>query len=93
MHYWGTGRLGSVFSTVTSTSATSVGPVGVQTYKVRVSCDSATFILIDQAPIVTSANGTYLPANSPEYFSITPGQKVSFIQATASGNGYVTEVG
>jgi hypothetical protein len=34
----------------------------------------------------------YIPADSPEYFTASPGQKVSAIQVSSSGTLHVTEV-
>ena len=90
--YWGTGRLSTHQSKAyTGTAGTIDNAVGDQTYKVRVVCTSAAYILIGNSPTATSA-AVYVPADTPEYFTITPGQKVSAIQVSAGGTLHVTEI-
>lgn len=90
MYYVGTGRLGTVQSaSYTGTAGTITNPVGTQTYKVRVLCTTDAFITTDGSTATTA--GTYLPGLAAEYFTITPGQKVSAIQVSSSGTLYVTE--
>jgi len=90
--FWGVGRLSthqSVAYTGTAGTITSAVATGIQ--KVRVVCTSAAYIVIGNSPTATSA-GVYVPADTPEYFSITPGQKVSAIQVSVSGTCHVTEI-
>lgn len=92
IQYFGTGRLGTVQSVAyTGTAGTITNAVGPQTYRVRVVCTTDAFIKIDNSPTATSSD-SYIPANSVEYFTISPGQKVSAIQSSAGGTLYVTEV-
>jgi hypothetical protein len=92
IRYQMVGRLGTVQSAAyTGTAGTITNVVGSETYIVRVVCTTDAFVKIDNSPTATTAD-TFLPANSPEYFTITPGQKVSAIQSTASGTLYVTEI-
>lgn len=90
--YWGTAKLGTVQKVVyTGTAGTITNPVGSTCLKVRVVCTSAAYILIGSGTAAT-ANDVYVPADTPEYFSITPGQKVSAIQVSAGGTLHVCEV-
>lgn len=90
--YWGAGRLGTHQSvTYTGTAGTIATAVGLGTFKVRVVVTSAAFVLVDKDPTATSA-AVYMPADSPEYFTITPGMKVSAIQVAAGGTLHVTEI-
>jgi hypothetical protein len=66
-------------------------PWGTETYIVRVVCTTDAFIKIDNSPTATTSD-VFCPANTPEYFSITPGQKVSAVQSSAAGTLYVTEI-
>lgn len=92
MQYFGTGRLGTHQSVAyTGTAGTISNAVGAQTYKVRVVVTTAAYIKIDNSPTATSSN-TYMAADSPEYFTITPGQKVSAIQVSSGGTLHVTEI-
>lgn len=92
-NYWGVGRLGTHRSTAyTGTAGVIATAVGTQIYKVRVVVTSAAFITIDNSPTATAAS-VYMPADSPEYFTITPGQSVSAIQSASNGTLHVTEIG
>ncbi len=96
MSYWGVGRLSATYSAnVLSTAAASTSVVSSQVYKIRAVSDVATYISIGEEPVASAIGSAYLPANAPEYFTITPGQKVSFRQSagTASGTAFVTEIG
>ena len=92
--YWGTGRI-STKQTVsyTGTAGTITNPVGAQTYKVRVVCTTDAYVLtVDGATVATAATGAYVPALAVEYFTITPGQKVSAIQVASGGTLEVVEI-
>lgn len=95
--YWGTGRLGlaqSVTYTGTLGVSTAVGSASSGVIqKIRVVTTSAAYISIGStATAVTSTNGSYMPADSPEYFSCANGEKVQAVQVSASGTLNVTEI-
>ncbi|HEY2401277.1 MAG TPA: hypothetical protein VGI23_13050 [Steroidobacteraceae bacterium] len=86
------GRLSTTQSAAyTGTAATITNAVGTETYIVRVVCTSDAFIKIDNSPTATTSD-VFCAASTPEYFSITPGQKVSAVQSSASGTLCVTEI-
>jgi len=58
---------------------------------VRVWLTTAGFIAIGSAPTATTSD-IPMPANTPEYFVVPPGAKVSAIQSASGGNLYVTEM-
>lgn len=75
-------------------SATLANPFGAQTYQVRLSATSACYYLITETAAIvaaTAANASYLPANWVEYVTVTPGQKLTAIEASAAGTLSVTE--
>ncbi len=92
MQYFGTGRLGAhqnaAYTTTAGTIANAIGP---QTYKIRIVCTTDAFVKVGDAPTATTSDPLF-PANSVEYVTITPGQKVSAVQSAASGTLHVTEV-
>jgi hypothetical protein len=91
-NYFGTGRLGTHQSVAyTGTAGTITNAVGSGVMKVRVVTTSAAYIKIGVSPTATSA-GVYMPADSPEYFTVSAGEKVSAIQASAGGTLHVTEL-
>lgn len=75
----------------TGTAGTISNAVGAYTHIVRVVCSSNAYIAFGAAPIATTGD-VYMQAGVPEYFIITPGQKVSAIQASAGGTLSVTEM-
>jgi hypothetical protein len=92
MAYFGTGRLGTHQSVAyTGTAGTITNAVGVGVNKVRVVVTSAAYVLIGTAPTATTA-AVYMPADSPEYFTISPGEKVSAIQVSGGGTLHVTQI-
>ena len=92
MQYIGTGRLDTHQSVAyTGTAGTIANVVGPQTYKVRVLVTTDAYIKIDKSPTATTAD-VYLPALQAEYFTLTPGMKVSAIQVSAGGTLHVTEL-
>jgi hypothetical protein len=94
MQYVGTGRLSTAQNVAyTGTAGTITNAVGPQTYRVRVLCTTDAFVLnVDGAGVVTAATGAYCPALTPEYLTVTPGQKISAIQVAAGGTLYVSEI-
>jgi hypothetical protein len=92
IQYLGTGRLGTTQSVAYSGTAGRIAnPMGSQTYVVRVLCTTDAFVRIDDNPTATTSDAL-LPAGAPEYFTITPGMKVSAVQLASSGVMYVTEL-
>ncbi len=83
-------RLGTVNNVTIATTSTAVASTafGAQTYQIRVAAPAACFALVvtpltasttDATAATTSA---LIPANSPEYFKVSPGQKLSVFSAT-----------
>lgn len=92
MSYLGTGRLSTVQSVAyTGTAGTISNAVGAQTYKVRIVSTTDCYIKIDNSPTATTSDAI-LPGLSAEYFTITPGQKVSAVQIASGGTLNVTEI-
>lgn len=90
--FWGVGRLGTHQKVAyTGTAGTISNAVGTGTQKVRVLCTTAAYIAIGNDPTAT-ANDVYVPAETPEYFTITAGMKVSAIQSASGGTLHVTEI-
>jgi len=88
----GTGRCGTHQSVAfTGTAGTITNAVAAGSYMVRVCSTSACYIAFGTAPTATTA-GIYIPANVPEYFTCSPGEKVSAIQLSAGGTLHVTEI-
>ena len=92
IQFWGSARLGTHQSvSYTGTAGTIANAISTGVYRVRVVCTTDAFIKIGNSP---TAAATDVPvfANNVEYFTITPGQKVSAIQSSSGGNLHVTEV-
>lgn len=92
MQYIGTGRLGTHQSIAyTGTAGTIVTAITDQVTKVRVVVTSAAYVKVGNSP-TAAATDVYMPADSPEYFTVSAGMKVSAIQVSAGGNLHVTEI-
>jgi hypothetical protein len=89
--YWGTGRLGTHQSAAyTGTAGTITNAFSLGLKKARVIVTSAAYIKIGVAPTATTSD-VYMPADSAEYFTVMPGEKVSAVQVTSGGTLHVTE--
>lgn len=86
------GRLGATNNVVVATTSTAVASsaFGAQTMTIRVAATGTCFIKIsDGSPTATTTDTQIMP-NYPEYFIVTPGQKVSAFSPTIQ-NVNVTE--
>lgn len=89
--YIGTGRIGPSDNSQTYTASEGTyGPVGAETYKVRVLVTTDAYVTTDGTTPSTT-NGAYVPALFPETFTVTPGQSVKAVQVSAGGTLCVTE--
>jgi len=89
--YIGTGRLGTSQVKAYTTTAAIDNAIGSGTNKVRVVVTTAAYIKIGESPTATTSD-VYMPADSPEYFTISAGEKVAAVQVSSGGNLHVTEV-
>jgi hypothetical protein len=90
--YWGVVRLGTTQHVAyTGTAGEITNAVGGQTMKVRVVCTTDAFVRIGAPGDTANTNDAYIVALDPEYFTCTPGQKVSAMQVASNGTLYVTE--
>ena len=70
----------------TGTSATCTNPFGTETYQIRVASTSACYYkVVEAAGGAAAATDVFLPNNWVEYVAVTPGQKISAIQAPTNG--------
>ena len=89
--YIGTGRIGPSDNTKAYTgTAGTYGPVGTETYKVRVMCTTDAYVTTD-GTTPSSTNGAYMPSMQVEVFTVTPGQSVKAVQVSSAGTLCVTE--
>ena len=92
MSYFGTGRLSTVQSVAyTGTAGTIASGISPSVNKIRVVATTDCYIKIDNGPTATTSD-TLLPGLAAEYFTVTPGQKVSAVQVSAGGTLNVTEI-
>jgi hypothetical protein len=90
--YIGTAYLGAHQVKAYTTTAAIDNAISTGVYKVRVVVTSAAYIKIGKPPLTATTADVYLPADSPEYFTIRPGETVAAVQVSAGGNLHVTEV-
>lgn len=89
--FTGTGRIGTSGNAAYTGTAGTYGPIGTQTYKVRVLVTTDAFVTTDGST-PSATGGAYVPGLSSEYFTTTPGQVVKAVQVSAGGTLYVTEI-
>ena len=85
-------RLGAAQDVAIGAASAASAAFGAQTYQVRVAATSACRIRIGDGTPTALATDSYLPADRPEYFTCTPGQKVAAILGTGTGTLNVTEL-
>ena len=92
MQYVGTGLLSTHQSVAyTGTAGTIAAAITTGITKIRVVVTSAAYIKIDSSPTATTSD-VYMPADSPEYFTVRAGMKVSAVQVSSGGTLHVTEI-
>lgn len=85
-------RLGTHQSAAFTTVANSItNAVATGTDVVRVVTTKGAYVKIGASP-TAAATDVYMAADSPEYFVVTPGMKVSAIRVATNGALHVTEV-
>lgn len=75
----------------TSSSAATSNAFGSQIYIIRIVAKTDAFYVLGGSPTATTSD-VYLPADTVEYISVTPGQKIAFIRDAADGDAFVTEM-
>lgn len=75
----------------TGTAGVIDNAIGSGTTVIRVWLTTAGYIAIGASPTATTSD-IPMPANTPEYFVVPPGSKVSAIQSASGGNLFVTEM-
>lgn len=76
---------------VGGTTAATASALAETTRVIRVAVSTACHIAIADAPTATTSTH-YMPAGCVEYFRVEGGEKVAFIQSSASGIATVTEM-
>ena len=75
----------NIASTITtSTTSQQTSAFGSQTRQIRVSATQATYIKIDANPTATSSD-VLIPANTVDYLTVSPGQKLAAIALSTTG--------
>ncbi len=85
-------RLGAAQEIAIGAASAASSAFGASTYQVRVAATSGCRIRIGDGTPTAVATDSYLPADKPEYFTCTPGQKIAVIQESAAGKLSVTEL-
>jgi hypothetical protein len=58
---------------------------------IRIVCSTACHVLVGADPTATSSNGMYLGIGFPEFLSVSGGEKISAVQASAGGTLSIAE--
>jgi hypothetical protein len=79
-------RLGATQAVAyTGSSAQATNPFGAETFQVRVVANSACHVRIGDGDQTATTGDPLVAANIPEYFTVTPGQKIAAIRAATDG--------
>jgi len=85
-------RLGTTQVAAYTSVATSISTAfAAGTNVVRVSATTGAYIKFGSTPTAAATNSAYIKAGEPEYFVVTPGQKLSAIRTATNGTVTVTE--
>jgi len=90
--YIGAGRQSATQNVAYTGTAAASTVFSSQTYKVRLLATTDCYFRIGDGTPTATTSDSYLPALAAEYFTCTPGQKVSAVQVTAAGSLNVTEI-
>jgi hypothetical protein len=86
-------RLGTNYAIASSTGgAVATSAISGQIYQVRVATLAAAFVKVGDGTPVAGVTDALLPANQVDYFTCTPGQKVSVLGTGAASQTTVTEM-
>jgi hypothetical protein len=88
-------RLGTSSVVTLTTASQATAAFGAQTYQIRVATGATVaFIKVgDGTPTATTTgDSALLPANTIDYFCVTPGQKAAVIGSAGSNQVSVTEM-
>jgi hypothetical protein len=86
-------RLGTNTTFTLSGSSQATAAFGAQTYQVRVAAGAQpAYVRIDDGTPAAAATDPLMPANTIDYFTVTPGQKLACLQAGTAGTLSVTEM-
>src|SRR5690242_16798135 len=84
-------RLGRSLATAISTAqvnaSTATTPFSAECFQVRVASTLGAFLAIGDSSISASASDVFLPANTIDYFTVSPGQSLAFL-STSTSTGY-----
>jgi hypothetical protein len=86
-------RLGTNTTFALSGLSQATAAFGPQTYQVRVAAGAQpAYVRIDDGTPTAAATDPLMPANTIDYFTVTPGQKLACLQAGTAGTLSVTEM-
>ena len=85
-------RLGASQIVAGTTASAASTAFASTTYEIRVVASAACFVRISETTPTAVTTDSYLPANFPEYFMVTPGQKLAGITASGAASISVTEI-
>src|SRR5262245_36710835 len=86
-------RLGTNTTFTLSGASQATAAFGAQTYQVRVAAGAQpAYVRIDDGTPAAAATDPLMPANTIDYFTVTPGQKLACLQAGTAGTLSVTQM-
>ena len=79
-------RLGRALSHTVTTATQSTTAFGAQCRQCRVAASASIWVTIGTTTtdVTAASSATYVPANAPEYLTVSPGEHLNWISATTS---------
>ena len=78
-------RVGTTQVIAYDSSTAITNAFGSQTFQIRLVANSACHFKIGDGAQTATTSDPFLPANRPEYITVTPGQRISAIKAATNG--------
>jgi hypothetical protein len=78
-------RVGTTQTIAYDSSVGITNPFGTETYQLRLVANSACSYRIGDGAQTATTSDPFLPANTVEYVTVTPGQRIAAIKAATNG--------
>lgn len=76
----------------TDTTARTVTAAMFANGVAMLTCTAACFFNIAKTPLVTTATGSFLPANTPTFWSVRLGDRIQVVLSTSTGTMVIQEL-
>jgi hypothetical protein len=85
-------KVSSALSVSSTLASAATAAFGAQTYMIRVATSVGAFVNVGDGSPAATTSSALVPANTVDYFAVTPGQKAAVLGQGAAGPVTVTEM-